>query len=377
MVDLIGKSPGEAELKAACPPEETTPFRRIAVIALTKNGMELAWRISVKFKADGYCPAALLDDAVREEYRAAFQPIAGAFQAWVGTIFGTYQALIFIMACGIVVRSIAPYLKDKMADPAVLVLDEKGDFVISLLSGHWGGANELARELAEFTRGQAVLTTATDVNGLMAFDTFARKNQCALENRAALKRISGMLVNGGLVTLFTDCRIAGTFPPYILAGREGDRGECAVVLSNSTDWQPQFENVLYLRPRNLILGIGCKKGIAQTMLAEAVTDFLARNCKSPLALKKLVSIELKANETAIVAYSREKGLPYLTLPVEQLKQVEEQFSFSSFVKQTVGVGGVAEACAVLGGENTRLIAPKTRYPGITLALAEEEQVYRL
>jgi cobalt-precorrin 5A hydrolase len=348
-----------------------------AVIALTGNGMALAGKISAGLNAVAFCPAALLENGGWDHLRPAPQPIDGSFHEWVGRIFREYEALIFVMACGIVVRSIAPYLKDKFADPAVLVADEKGNFIISLLSGHWGGANELARDLARLTGGQAVLTTATDVNGLIAFDVFARKHSCVMENGKVLKRISGMLVNGDRITLFTDCRLEGPLPPYLLRGKEGDRGKGAVVLSNSTAWQPQFETVLYLRPRNLILGIGCKKGISQAVLAAAIADFLGRNRKSPLAVKQLTSISLKAEEAGILEYSREKGLPYRTLSVEQIKAVEDQFSFSPFVKRAVGVGGVAEACAVLGGENARLIIAKTVYPGLTLALAEEERVYRL
>lgn len=349
---------------------------KTAVIALTKNGVELAAKISAAFGAAGYGPAALLD-AGTEDNRAAMRPIEGDFQAFVGKLFGEYRALIFIMACGIVVRSIVPYLKGKTVDPAVVVSDEKGKYVISLLSGHWGGANQLAREIAQFTKGQPVVTTATDVNGVLAFDAFARDSDCALENGSVLKEISSLLVNGGRVHLFTDCHIAGEYPPYLVPGQETDRGKYAVVLSNSTALQPQFEHVLYIRPRNLIVGIGCKKGTSQAAIAASLANFLEQHHKSPLSLKRLASIDLKADEAGIVDYCRENDLPYLTLPVERIQAVEDRFHYSPFVKQAVGVGGVAEACAVLGGENTRLAVPKTIYPGLTLALAEEEKVYQL
>lgn len=281
------------------------------------------------------------------------------------------------MACGIVVRSIAPYLKDKKSDPAVVVIDEQGRFVISLLSGHWGGANQLTTAIAAVTGGRPVITTATDINGIIAWDVFARRNDCVLENEPALKPISATLVNGGVVSLFTDCRVQSELPDYLQPGTAGAKGKYAVVLSNSTGINPEFEIILYLRPRNLILGIGCKKGVAKTTIAESVADFLALNQKSPLSLKKVVSLDLKAREAGILDYCRENNLPYLTLPATEIQKVEDRFSYSPFVKKTVGVGGVAEACAVLGGQNTGLISPKTVYQGLTLALAEEEQVLRL
>jgi cobalt-precorrin 5A hydrolase len=350
---------------------------KMGVMALTRHGVELACKIGAGFGADVYCPAAFIENGAGNDTGIFTQPITGNFGQFTGKIFSEYQALVFIMACGIVVRSIAPYLKDKKLDPAVVAMDEKGEFVISLLSGHWGKANELAISLAAFTGGQAVLTTATDVNGIIAFDVFARQNNCIIENEPALKQISSTLVNGGSVSLYADGPIQGELPHYIQPGKQGEKGRYAVVLSNSTSIRPEFETVLYLRPGNLILGIGCKKGITKTAIAECLADFLARNQKSPLSLKTIASLDIKAREAGILDYSREQNIPYITIPADEIKKVEDRFSYSPFVKKVAGVGGVAEACAVLGGKNTRLVCPKMAYRGLTFALAEEEQVFTL
>ena len=305
---------------------------KTAIISLTKKGIELAGKISDKLKSDVFGPVTLIDN---EPLRngIAFYPITENFGQFVGKIFSEYQALIFIMACGIVVRSIAPYLKDKKQDPAVVVMDEKGQFAISLLSGHWGHANELAQQVAAITGGQPVLTTATDVNGIIAWDVFARKYDWVIEDGLVLKQVSSILVNGGSVNLFSDCRIEGQLPSYIQVGQEGKKGRYAVVLSNATNIKPEFETVLYLRPVNLILGIGCRKGISKKVIAESVADYLARNHKSMLSVKKLVSVDLKANESAILDYSREQNLPFITIAVKSNKESGRSVQLFIFCKE--------------------------------------------
>lgn len=344
---------------------------RLAMVSLTKNGAAVAAKIAAKMTVDSFVNR---DDY--EDLSAAFGFTHGKFSALVGRLFENYEGIIFIMACGIVVRSIAPYLQNKKVDPAVVVVDEKGEHVISLLSGHYGGANQLARQVASAIGGEAVITTATDLNQVVAFDLFAKENECVIENESALKTVSAALVNGETVDLYTPYRLSGEWPPQVHPGvTPGQPGKWAVVLDNDLENQPKAPQALLIRPKNLILGIGCKKGTAVVAVAAAVDEFLGKCRRSFLSLKKLVSIELKANETGIVEYCRRHGLAFQTLSVDQLAPIQSGLSSSAFVKQTVGVGNVAEACALLGGNHTRLICGKTVYPGITLALTEEEREF--
>jgi cobalt-precorrin 5A hydrolase len=346
---------------------------RLAVVSLTKNAAKLGARILESLPGDDY---SRWDDQGAAIPEAECAP--GEFAALVGGLFAQYEGIIFIMACGIVVRSIAPFLKDKKNDPAVLVVDERGEYVISLLSGHYGGANQLARQVAACIGGKAVITTATDLNQAPAFDLFAREQECVIENESELKKFSAALVNGATVCFYTPYRVRGDFSgPIRLPDPTRGASGWAVVLDNRLDNQPQAGQVLYLRPQNLIVGIGCKKGTSKEAIQAGIADFLHKNRRSFLSLKKLVSIEHKAGEAGILEYCRQHGLIFQTLSVAELLQIEPDLPTSAFVKETVGVGNVAEACALLGGDRPRLLCGKTIYPGITLALAEEEREYRL
>jgi cobalt-precorrin 5A hydrolase len=348
---------------------------KLAVIALTKNALSLGARLSAGIEADLYGPPRWLTNV--DAVGLKIGPIDRKFGEFVGKIFDAYEGLVFIMACGIVVRSIAPYLQSKTTDPAVVVVDEQGRYAISLSGGHWGGANELAKRAAAFLSGQAVITTATDLRRVVAFDLVAKANEWVIENYSDLKTVSAALLNGEPVGFFTDCRLTGGLPPPLYPGRGGQPARYAVLLSNSTGWQIAADLTLLVRPRNLIIGIGCKKGTGAARIAASVTDFLAKNHKSRPALKLMATIDLKASEPGIVEFCQTNSLPLGTFSPEAIRQVEGQLSFSPFVHQTVGVGGVAEPCALLGGVRTRLVCPKTVYPGLTLALAEEEKVFRL
>lgn len=364
---------------------------KTAVIALTKNGVELAGKIGRDLDADIYVKNDYIEKVILNGELFMIHPFTVDFHGMIKKIFHAYDALIFIMACGIVVRSIAPYIKDKQSDPAVVVVDELGRFAVSLLSGHIGGANRLAGRVAAVMGGIPIITTATDINGVIAFDELAAENHCAIENIGDLKYISSELVNGGRISFFSDCRIAGVLPHNIESVVSGQLCKLAVAVTNSTKKPVDAEKILYLRPRNLIIGIGCKKGKTGQEIGEAVMDFIQNNSKSMLSVKCITSISVKANERGILDFCSEKNIPFKTFSAEEIKKVEHRFPSSDFVKKITGVGCVAEACAVLGGmhggqwneaerpagSNPKLICPKTVYNGITLALAEEEKVFTL
>ena len=237
--------------------------------------------------------------------------------------FGRYDSLVCIMATGIVVRILAPLIVHKTSDPAVVVLDQKGKYAISLLSGHLGGANDLAREMAVISGGEAVITTATDVAGGLSFDTFAKKYDMAIENIGQLKHISGALLSGKKVNVFTDKNAAELYPEL---AKEQKRGMIAILplseffktytiesnipavviderlfVSNST--VPQAAPVLYLRPRTICAGIGCKRNMEQKPIEEALLQTLKEEGIHPLSLKCIATIPLKSDEPGIIDYT--------------------------------------------------------------------------
>ena len=261
---------------------------------------------------------------------------------WAKAHFSSCGALLFIGACGIAVRAIAPLLKDKTTDPAVLVMDEEGRHVIPLLSGHIGGANALALEIARKTGAEPVITTATDLRGVPAIDTWAVNNGCAIENPAGIKAVSSSALAGKTVG----------------------------VAITERDLKPPFPVTLYLRPRTLILGAGCKRDTDPEAFEERALGFLKECGVSLLSVKALATIDAKKAEKAFLWFCEKYRLPLLTYSAEKLKAVPGRFSHSDFVEKTVGVGNVCERAAA--AEGGRLLMGKTVVDGITFALAGED-----
>ena len=261
---------------------------------------------------------------------------------WAKVHFSSCEALLFIGACGIAVRAIAPLLRDKTADPAVLVMDEMGRHVIPLLSGHIGGANALALEIARRTGAEPVVTTATDLRGVPAVDTWAVNNGCAIENPAGIKAVSSAALAGKTVGVAITERIV----------------------------KPPFPVTLFLRPRTLILGAGCKRDTAPEVFEGSALGFLKDCGVSLLSVKALATIDVKKEEKAFLWFCEKYRLPLLTYSAEELKAVPGRFSHSDFVEKTVGVGNVCERAAA--AEGGRLLMGKTAVDGITFALAGED-----
>jgi cobalt-precorrin 5A hydrolase len=349
---------------------------KIATVALTKKGMEIAVKAGLALDADIFVKNEYMDKVVLNGRIVLVHPFSADFMSLIGKIFLEYDALIFVMACGIAVRSIAPHLRDKTKDPAVVVVDEQGRFAISLLSGHIGGANRLAGRVAAILGGLPVITTATDINGMLAFDELAKDNGCVIENIQMLKKVSAELVNGGKVSFYCDCGLSGVLPDNVVP-YGGDDGRPVVVVSNCAEVPVKGEKVLYIRPQNLVLGIGCKRGKTKEEIQDAVEEFLHRNNKSVHSVRCMASIDLKASEKGILEYCGDQNIPFKTYSAEEIRKVEQGFSQSDFVRKTTGVGNVAESCAALASGNFKRICPKTAYDGITLALAEEEKVFAL
>lgn len=344
---------------------------KTAVIALTRKGSELAVKLGEELNCDIYIKKEFIENG-----RQNIHPINKDFTGFVGDMFAAYRGIIFIMACGIVVRAIASYIKDKRTDPAVVVIDEMGKFVISLLSGHIGGANKLAQEVAVKTGGTAVITTATDVNDVLAFDLLATENGCIIENIGTLKYISSELVNGGCVGLNSEFCLNGRLPDNIIQIEDAANAECrySVLISNNLCVEQDTSKVLIIRPGNLILGIGCKKGISGEQICEAVEEFMLLNGKSILSLKHVATVDLKEKEKGILDFCSRYRLELKIVKRRDIEKIESSFTRSDFVKEKIGIAGVAEPCAVLSSKNARLIIKKTVYKGITLALSEEEKV---
>lgn len=306
-------------------------MKSIHVVGFTDNGANLAKLISDSLKGKAWAP---------HKYLKKDMEAIESLGEWTKLHFNNADALIFISACGIAVRAIAPHIKNKTEDPAVIVLDDSGHNVISLLSGHLGGANDLARKIALITGGNAIITTATDVHGITAVDEWAVKNNCNIENIVAAKNVSAELLSGQSV------------------------GVAVTEQLQPTPWPV----TLWLRPKNLVLGIGCKKNTNPKFLKEAAEHFLIEAGVSISSLYAVASIDLKKEEEAIIQFAKNYNIPFITYTAEELKQLKGTFTASSKVKQVTGVDNVCERAAVLKAEGP-LLRSKTVYKGITFAVA--------
>lgn len=343
---------------------------RVAFIAFTRRGYETMQNLAVNM--------ALNSTRIGDEFtltatkRLADEVGLDSFDdlgAWTGERFADSDALVFIGATGIAVRAIAPHVRDKFSDPAVVSLDEAGQFAVPLLSGHVGGANDLAREVATAIGARAVVSTATDVNGLFAVDEWARKQGLALVERQIAKEVSACLLDGGTVGFASDIAVEGALP----SGVEEGPHELGIKIGLDTADCP-FARTLHLVPRVVTAGVGCKRGTDAAALEAFVRAALANAHISPAAVARVASIDVKRDEEAILALARALGCEPKFYAAEQLAAVEGTFASSDFVKAAVGVDNVCERAAVAGGAH--LISGKEAHEGMTVALGQDEASVR-
>ena len=268
-----------------------------------------------------------------------------------GKIFKDSDAIIFISACGIAVRAISKYINSKLTDPAVIVIDEKANYVIPILSGHIGGANELARNIAKILNAQPVITTATDLNNLIAVDEWAVNNNCNIENPELIKNISGAL----------------------LENKNKNLKIGVAVTEQNINLKDLWPVTLILRPKNLILGAGCKKNIDPDLFENSALKFLENSGVSYLSLKFLASIDIKKHEPAMINFARKYKIDFVTFSAEDLNNLNGSFTDSERVKNFIGVGNVCERSAILAaGNKAVLLRSKFIINNITFALARGE-----
>lgn len=344
---------------------------KIAMICFTMTGLTTGEKLREAFLKDG--------EEVTLEGKSRYLPdsITATTSQWAEKKFRDHtDAIIFIGACGIAVRSIAPYIAGKKTDPAVLVIDECGKFVISLLSGHLGGANELALRAAGYLQAVPVVTTATDLHERFAVDVFAKKNGCAIFPMTAAKEVSAAILSGDTVGFYSEFPWEGELPGgLILCDREGtpvkkklDPPKTGVAVTLYSSCRP-FEETVYLVPPAVVLGMGCRRGKDRETVMNSAEAAL-RDCGLfRESLKCLASIDLKKDEAGLLALSEMWKIPFLTFSGEELKAVEGDFTPSAFVKNITGVDNVCERSAVLASEGGRLIKKKTGGDGVTTALA--------
>jgi len=339
-----------------------------AVWALTPGGARLAGQIA------GAMPGStvFLKDTVADTVDRAipFSRLKDAIQSR----FNAFSQHIFIMATGIVVRSIASHLVHKIHDPAVVVCDELGRFAISLVSGHMGGANALAQTVSAITGGQPVITTATDVNHKPAIDLIARRHGLVIENPAAIKTVNMALITGAPIFVHDPFNQviphlpAKQVKPFDNLPPDEKQAAAVYVDHICLDLPGQ---VLILRPGSLVAGMGCNRG---TDVGE-MRDLLERTFRAAglclASLRCLASVDLKADEPGLLALAESLKVKIAFFTRQQLNTVAQVPNPSAMVEKHIGVQSVCEAAALLATQQGRLIVPKQKTANVTLAVAAD------
>lgn len=293
------------------------------------------------------------------------------------------DAIIFVGATGIAVRAIAPFICGKTVDPAVLVIDEAGRYVISLLSGHLGGANALARMAASLIEAEPIITTATDAESAFAVDTFAKENGFLLTDLRKAKEVSAKVLRGEKLRIYSDIPMErlvqrpARHEAELVPAQDIDRAD--IVISYQTHILKPAEKSsqaigLRLIAKRVHVGLGARKGVTQAEVAAAVATCLEDAGIDPRAVVALASIDLKKQEAGILAYSYECGVPFVTYTAEELRTVEGAFAGSSFVQSVTGVANVCErAAAYAAGRSghAEVLVHKTIHGNVTTAVAVE------
>lgn len=331
---------------------------KVAVFAYSRQGCKAARRVMAFFEGH-----ELQCYTMARFEEPGFLPICRPSKSFYGPIFNDVDAMVFVGSVGIAVREIAPHVRDKSTDPAVVSIDELGKFAVPLLSGHIGGANDLALALANALGATPVITTATDINKKFSVDAWAARNGYMIASLNRAKAVSATILEQN-VPLKSDFPIVTSLPNGVVLADSGDVGIRISVFKDEP-----YERTLRLIPPILHLGIGCRKGTPTETIREAVDEVLRENNIDRRAIKCVASIDLKKEEPGLLEFCAERKLSVQFYTAEELKAVSGEFTPSDFVQSITGVDNVCERSALIGAKE--LIVKKTAMNGVTVAVAAE------
>ena len=348
--------------------------KKIAILSITNNGRELALRIKESMKSVDVFFIKKDTDYKNDEVIV----VNKGLKEFIPQIFDKYDYLVFIMATGIVVRTIAPLIISKFSDPAILVMDEKGNNIISLLSGHMGGANEMTLYMSDLINSHPVITTATDVNKKSSLDMIAKKLNGHIDDfRDNVLKINSMLVNNEEVHLYIDGNYKINHQGFTLYDEKTDLDKVRnlVVVTNKKDINEMLnknienlnEKIIKVTPKDIVIGVGCKKNTDSKHMKNSLIKFLAEYNIDINAVKEIGSIEIKKDEKAIIDLAKFLDVKFKTFSVEEISKVDHLYEKSDWVKKNVEVYSVSDPVAHLLSEG-RVIINKQKYDGITFSI---------
>lgn len=300
---------------------------------------------------------------------------------WTQNVFARRAALISIGATSIAVRAIAPYVKNKKTDPPVLSIDERGRYVIALLSGHLGGANELAKRVARLIGATPIVTTATDLEGRFAVDMFAKNNRMRIDDYSRVTELTAKVLRGEKISVSVDREridiTANDCPEQLEILDDKTREYVDVRIGVVGEGNCMVE----ILPKPYVVGVGCRRGTTKEQFERAFQEFFRQRkvCfeiedASPLAshffqlCPALATIDLKKDEIGLHEFAQSVGVPLYFYSAEELNCAEGEFSSSEFVLSIAGVDNVCERAALLCAGQGALIEKKFVCDGVTIAV---------
>lgn len=367
----------------------------LSIISFTEKGAHLSLKLLDMLNEAGESAGLFTkcskyrDGSINKRLRYVYS----STDEWAKVQMSAKNELLFIGACGIAVRAIAPWVTNKLYDSPVLVMDEIGTYVIPILSGHVGGANEIAVKIAEMTGSIPVITTATDLNRSFAVDIFAKKNYLYIENKDGIAKVSSKVLRGEKIS------IAVETPEYGISESETESHHYKQIRYEQLRHDSQFANQieivdfpprqpvdviittgncdynadLILRPREYVLGMGCKRDKEPEKIAEYIDRTLTELGINKNQVYAVCSIDKKRDEAGFLQWSSLERIPFITYSAEELEEVEGDFEASQFVKSQVGVDNVCERAALKGcGESGELVYRKHASDGMTIAVAKRD-----
>ncbi|GMQ55664.1 cobalt-precorrin 5A hydrolase [Vallitalea sediminicola] len=345
---------------------------KVALITLTHGGLQLAEKLrKYNSQIDVFTHRKSQYDYVKL--------IELPLRNNIKQLMDDYDMLVFIMATGIVVRLIAPYIKHKSIDPGVIVIDEQGDYVISLLSGHLGGANEYTRKLAEFLQAHPVITTASDVNNTMAVDILAMKLNCYIDDFEDAKIVTSHIVNGDNIGIISNRDINMDLPNQFITIHNDkiiqsiDKYNIKGLIVIDSNKILVNIPIAYLHKKDIILGIGCKRGKTRDEITKELMPLLHKKDININRISRISTVEVKKDEIGIIELARTLKIPMDIISLDSIREIQNLFDGSDFVEKTIGVTCVSEPCGYLSSNQGECILNKVKANGITISLWKDKE----
>lgn len=347
--------------------------RKLSIISFTGKGKRLSQTIEEQLTDIEVSLFTKHKPDIGEEGSQWVPYVENSVGQWAKEQMEKGNAMLFIGACGIAVRAAAPYVTDKLYDSPILVMDEHAKHVIPLLAGHMGGANGLARFIGRKTGAEPVITTATDINGIFAIDLFAKRNGLLITNRQGIARVSSKALDRKTITISIEPghRKQDSLMPEGVCITDYPPACPADVVITSQEYE--YDTELLLKPKEYVIGMGCRRGKERTEIQAFILRELDRVGICLCQVYALASIDQKRNEQGLAEWCRREKIPFVTYTAQELKEIKGTFGSSLFVEETVGVDNVCERAALKAcGWGGKLICEKRAENGMTFAAAKRE-----